>query len=182
MNSQIVIDSKKCIGCKTCEVVCSVGHTSEKNGNDFLNKKNFHPRIRIIKLMHQFTASVCHQCEDAPCTQACQTKALVRGENFVETYPENCIGCRACLLACPFGVIELEKKAHSAPTSCLDLGQQFQIDIVKCDLCNHREQGPACVEFCPQDALIFVSDNELSQLTAQRRKNSILHELPTTSY
>ncbi|WP_100158332.1 4Fe-4S dicluster domain-containing protein [Proteus columbae] len=92
------------------------------------------------------------------------------------------IGCRACLLACPFGAIELEKKAHSAPTFCLDLGQQFKIDIVKCDSCNHREQGPACVEFCPQDALIYVSDNELSQLTAERRKNAILRELPTMPY
>ncbi|MEQ4923529.1 4Fe-4S dicluster domain-containing protein [Proteus hauseri] len=126
--------------------------------------------------MNYFTASVCHQCEDAPCAEACQTKALILGENSVETHPDNCIGCRACLLACPFGAIELIKGNHSSQRSFLELGQQIHMDIIKCDLCKHREQGPACVEFCPQDALTCVSDNTLSKLTEQRRRDSVLRE------
>ncbi|WP_164971567.1 4Fe-4S dicluster domain-containing protein [Proteus hauseri] len=181
MNSLIVIDSQKCIGCKTCEIACSVSHTSEKNGSDFLDKKNFHPRIRIIRLMNHFTASICHQCDDAPCAEACQTKALVFGENSVETHPENCIGCRACLLACPFGAIELMKKTQSPKQFFLELKQQFHMDIIKCDLCKHRDKGPACVEFCPQDALTCVSDITLSKITEQRRRDSVLRENSPTN-
>lgn len=173
MNSFIVIDSQKCIGCHTCEVVCAVTHTNEKKGNDFLDKQNFRPRIRIIKMMNAYTASVCHQCEDSPCATACPVSALTRGEYSVEAHPENCIGCRACVMVCPFGAIEIKRNGIVLKSSALDIRQKEGLEIIKCDLCSHREQGSACVEFCPTNALACVTETELTAIVNQRRERSM---------
>jgi Fe-S-cluster-containing hydrogenase component 2 len=84
---------------------------------------------------------VCRQCQDAPCLTVCPEDAIVKEDNVKGTIcveVETCAGCGLCVKACPFGGIQTEPVSKRA---------------FKCELC---EGEPACVDFCPSDALSFV--------------------------
>ncbi|MDY9240362.1 4Fe-4S dicluster domain-containing protein, partial [Escherichia coli] len=134
MKSLIIVNPADCIGCRTCEVACVVAHPSEQE----LNADVFLPRLKVQRLDSISAPVMCHQCENAPCVGACPVGALTMGEQVVQTNSARCIGCQSCVSACPFGMITIQ----SLPG---DTRQQ----IVKCDLCEQREEGPACVESCP---------------------------------
>jgi carbon-monoxide dehydrogenase iron sulfur subunit len=102
-------------------------------------------RLKVARGMSFAVPLQCLQCEDAPCVEICATKALHRADpnSPVVIEHELCIGCKCCLLACPFGVIRLDRQGRS---------------IIKCDQCLDRvERGeqPACVSACPTGALGF---------------------------
>ena len=142
MYKYVNVDINKCTGCRVCEYVCSV----EKN-------KSFNPtrsRIRVIRIYpHTNAALNCRMCEDAPCVPACPRKALTQSpENGVILIDDNlCDGCGWCVKACEFGAIALDPK----PT------------VRICDLCSEREEGPACIEWCPEQALELTSADILAQ-------------------
>ncbi|EKJ9694703.1 4Fe-4S dicluster domain-containing protein, partial [Salmonella enterica] len=104
---------------------------------------DFVPRIRVIKEDSFTTATVCHQCEDAPCANVCPVQAIRRDRGHIFVTSSRCIGCKSCMLACPFGAMTVVASASGA-------------QAIKCDLCWHREAGPACVEACPTSALQCV--------------------------
>lgn len=127
----------KCIGCRTCEIVCSFGHNGSVN-----------PRFANIKVMAFEKAAIqvpvtCQQCEDAACMAVCPVKAISRNaEGTVVMDHEKCIGCKACMNACPLGNIGVNTEKH---------------EMHKCDLCGG---DPKCVKFCPSGALTFVEAGE----------------------
>jgi len=88
-------------------------------------------------------------CEDSPCVTACPHKALTQSaENGVIIVNDNmCDGCGWCVKACEFGAIALDPK----PT------------VRICDLCSDREEGPMCIEWCPEDALELTTADLLAQ-------------------
>ena len=137
MNRFIMADAEKCIGCRTCEVACAVAH------QDDFTAEAFTSRLRVVKGDAYTTAVGCHQCEDAPCANVCPTHAisLTAGAWLVEQ--TRCIGCKSCMVACPFGAMQVRL-----------VGSRAQ--ALKCDLCVQREGGPACVETCPTPALRCV--------------------------
>jgi carbon-monoxide dehydrogenase iron sulfur subunit len=95
----------------------------------------------------------CRQCEDAPCMTVCPTKALHRVDNDspVVIDADLCIGCKECVLACPFGVIRMDDWSHA---------------IIKCDQCFERlerDELPACVESCPMGALAFSNLDDVAE-------------------
>lgn len=136
-------DPDKCVGCRICEYVCSL----EKN-------KTFNPtksRIRVIRIYPTTNASLtCRLCEDAPCVVACPRKALKQSEEngVININDDLCNGCGWCIEACDFGAI------------CLDPEKKV---VRICDLCSTRAGGPACVEWCPEEALELTSRDVLSQ-------------------
>ncbi len=148
MKSLIIVNPADCIGCRTCEVACVVAHPSEQE----LNADVFLPRLKVQRLDSISAPVMCHQCENAPCVGACPVGALTMGEQVVQTNSARCIGCQSCVSACPFGMITIQ----SLPG---DTRQQ----IVKCDLCEQREEGPACVESCPTQALQLLTERELGE-------------------
>ena len=83
---------------------------------------------------------MCFQCEEAACMAVCKTKALVRDEEtgVVKVEEDKCIGCRMCVMACPFGNIAFDRVAKVA---------------IKC---NHCDGEPLCAEFCPTAAIEYV--------------------------
>lgn len=96
MNRFIIADASKCIGCRTCEVACVVSH-QENQDCASLTPETFLPRIHVIKGVNISTATVCRQCEDAPCANVCPNGAISRDKGFVHVMQERCIGCKTCV-------------------------------------------------------------------------------------
>lgn len=104
MNRFIMADASACIGCRTCEVACVVSHQEQQN-SAAVTTADFVPRIRVIKEDSFTTATVCHQCEDAPCANVCPVQAIRRDRGHIFVTSSRCIGCKSCMLACPFGAM-----------------------------------------------------------------------------
>ena len=131
----------KCTGCRVCEFICSMEHRQAFNPS--------RSRIRVTRVYPcTNSASNCCLCDDAPCVPACPRKALTQspetGVIIVDDELCNEPGCDKCIKACDYGSIILE-------------GGKARI----CDLCRDREGGPACVEWCPEDALELTTDESL---------------------
>lgn len=152
-------DASKCTGCKTCMVACK-----DKNnlpvGMNFRRVTEFSGgnwrQDRATGAWHQdafayYLSISCNECSDPACVKVCPTKAhFKRAEDgLVLIDPKKCIGCGACLAACPYGAPQLDREARK---------------MRKCDTClDRREKGlnPACVDACPQRALDFGPIDEL---------------------
>jgi carbon-monoxide dehydrogenase iron sulfur subunit len=145
----IAIDIGKCTGCGTCELMCSFHHHGEFNPRK--------ARIRKTVFLHEELAVpvVCSQCEEAWCERICPAGALARtieptsGAPLVNLDEQRCVGCRMCMLACPFGNIEVGSTGRAE----------------KCDLC---DGDPECVKFCARGALHFI-DSERSVVERRQR-------------
>jgi len=126
-----------CAGCNTCEVVCSLTH-------DGLVSPCFN-RIFVEKDARKMyhTIHTCQHCSDHPCYNACPKKdsaMVIDSDGTAYVVEENCIGCGACRRACVFSpprINMVKSKDKSLRKS------------KKCDMCNGREGGPACVQWCP---------------------------------
>ena len=148
MNPFIVADVQKCIGCRTCEVACVVAHQAQQDCAT-VSRDAFLPRIQVVKGDIFSSAVACHQCEDAPCMNVCPTGAIRREKEHIAVEQNRCIGCKSCMVACPFGTMQVVVR-NDRPQA------------IKCDLCNHRSQGPACVEACPTSALRCVDTSNIT--------------------
>lgn len=130
----LLVDVDRCTGCRICELACSWVH------EDVFNPLK--SRISVISWRREGLdiPMVCQQCDTPLCQDACPTGAISRdGETGALTVGETrCIGCRMCLIACPFGGLSIHSERHVA---------------IKCDLC---EGDPACVKCCPVGALEYV--------------------------
>lgn len=152
-------DASKCTGCKTCMVACK-----DKNnlpvGMNFRRVTEFSGgnwrQDRATGAWNQdafayYLSISCNECSDPACVKVCPTKAhFKRAEDgLVLIDPKKCIGCGACLAACPYGAPQLDREARK---------------MRKCDTClDRREKGlnPVCVDACPQRALDFGPIDEL---------------------
>jgi len=140
---EIYVDLGRCIGCHACEVACEREHGE--------------PKISVGLVRERASVPVsCHQCEVAPCALVCPSGALFIGEASVSLDGSKCTRCGLCLLACPFGAIDV------------DITSMIQ----KCDLCPEREV-PACVLTCPTEALIFGFREEAAKELRRRAAKRI---------
>jgi formate dehydrogenase iron-sulfur subunit len=157
-------DSTLCIGCKACEVACKQWNSLpadgyQLTGDSYDNTGHLSGTTwRHVQFIEQFDNSnarwlmnsdVCHHCVQAACLEVCPTGAIIRTEfDSVYIQPEVCNGCRDCIAACPFGVIE---------TNGQGIAQ-------KCTLCYDRQQNglePACAKACPTESIQFGEVDEL---------------------
>lgn len=165
MNRFIMANSQQCIGCRACEVACVMAHNLEQH---VLSAAAFHPRITVIKQQQQRSAVTCHHCEDAPCARSCPNDAISRVDDSVQVNQQKCIGCKSCVVACPFGTMQV---------LVTPAGQgRVNASAHKCDLCAGREEGPACVQNCPADALALVNSDALANLSKARRLRTASYE------
>lgn len=166
LNSFVVADPKKCIGCRACEVACAVTHCDSQVTTAGTMATPIIPRLYLVKTAEVTMPIQCQHCEDAPCANVCPIGAITQKENSIIVNEETCIGCKSCLMACPFGAIDLvpQYKQEQAVVQRVlkmktdeGLAEKAQVIASKCDLCPKSEQGPACVEACQQQALEVVS-------------------------
>ena len=188
MKSFVIADPKKCIGCGTCMAACSDVHKKEGLQS--------HPRLTVVKHQDATVPVMCRHCEDAPCATVCPVQAITKEDDRVLINETLCVGCTLCAVACPFGAIAFDGSRPvamansydtyipSTPRSsnpCTSSPQTFGHDIlawepgvksiaVKCDLCGFRENGPACAEVCPTDAIVMVTENEVVDSRSQKRE------------
>jgi formate dehydrogenase iron-sulfur subunit len=152
----ILIDITKCIGCKSCEAACKQLHGFPQDTEAKLS-----PTAYTIVEEHgdRFVRRMCMNCQDPACASACLVGALKKTDLGPVTYDSSkCIGCRYCLVACPFNVPRYQW-AKLAPF------------VTKCDMCYARQvkgEPPACVEACPVQASIVGWRDEILE-EAQRR-------------
>ena len=149
---EVVVDAERCLGCKSCEIACTVEHSHSKSLVSAVCEPDA-PRkhIFVCAAAGQSIPLHCRHCEEAPCVRACPTGALYRDGGLVLFAKERCLGCGMCQMACPFGVIT--RLPHSKI-------------IAKCDRCPDRST-PACVDACPTGALQF---RDLAILVDTRRQ------------
>ncbi|HFZ8995766.1 TPA: formate-dependent uric acid utilization protein AegA [Citrobacter freundii] len=166
MNRFIMANSQQCLGCHACEVACVMAHNDERH---VLDKRNFQPRITVIKYQSQRSAVTCHHCEEAPCAKSCPNGAIRHVQDSIQVDQQKCIGCKSCVVACPFGTMQIVLTPAA--------NGQLKAAAHKCNLCLDREAGPACVQNCPADALRVVSETSLKNLAKSRRLRSASHDM-----
>ncbi|MBI3998286.1 MAG: 4Fe-4S dicluster domain-containing protein [Armatimonadetes bacterium] len=157
-----VIDHTRCIGCHACTTAC-------KSENEVpLSVTRTYVKAVDVGIFPQtrrvFQVTRCNQCDDAPCATACPTTAMYRRPDGIVDFDKSiCIGCKACMAACPYDAIFINPFDHSAE---------------KCNFCAHRiDVGlePACVVVCPTEAIIV---GDLDDPTS--RVSQIVHREPVT--
>lgn len=137
--TSLMFVKKECMGCHACEVACKQEHGLEVG-----------PRlVRVLERAPVYTPIYCHHCAKAPCQEACPTEAIYRHQDGpVLINEEDCIGCRECLPACPFGAMQFDESREVA---------------LKCDLCVERlqkGQAPACAAVCGTGCIVVGGAQE----------------------
>lgn len=167
----MILDTRLCIGCQSCTVACRVG-------NDLPVDIIYNPvttvgPMGIYPCLHMtHYPLLCMHCENPPCVSVCPTGASQQRDDGLVWIEENkCIGCKACINACPYHARHLNR----------DTGT-----VYKCDFCKDRiDEGlePFCVKTCHQRARIFgdLDDpiSEISQLFNSITTVQLLPEMDT---
>ena len=152
------IDLKKCIGCHACTIACKAEHDIPVGANRCWVKTVEHGTFPNTQRL--FFPVLCNQCTDAPCVTICPTNALYkRRDAIVDLNGDACIGCRACMAACPYDQLFIDPNTRTAE---------------KCNFCANRVENklePACVSVCPTQCRIFgdLDDptSEVAQIVAR---------------
>lgn len=129
-------------------------------------------RLNLVTTLSISAPIVCRHCENAACVAACPTEALYRDGDRVGVREERCIGCRGCVMACPFGAVQVVSVEAPQKMGNLTIGGQSKPFVIKCDRCVDRPNGPACVEACPTGGLMLVDEKMLDRSVKARNKEA----------
>jgi Fe-S-cluster-containing dehydrogenase component len=149
MAKRIVLDLDYCIGCQSCAAACQAAYHGEV-------------RIRYGEIGSKaFLPMACRHCEEPLCAAACPFEVLtIAGQDkLVIQSSFRCTGCRSCLLACPWGVID-ESLLRRITQKCTECAERATLT---------GQAGPRCVSACASGALKFLEESELPKAEVGRR-------------
>jgi Fe-S-cluster-containing dehydrogenase component len=170
----ILHDITLCVGCRSCEAACTKVNELPAPDKPFtdlsvLNQyRRTTPKAYTVVNKHEvpgqkiplFRKNQCNHCLEPACASACFVRAFKKTETGAVTYDHTvCVGCRYCMVACPFEIPTYEYDEPLTPR------------IMKCTLCHPRiinGQLPGCVEACPKEALIFAKREDLIKIARER--------------
>ncbi len=170
MDKVIVVNIEKCLACKSCELACALAHSKSKILEEAAAESPRPQRMVTVEAVEEFAVPIqCRHCEAAPCVEICPTGAIRRqSEDAPVVVDEDlCIGCKLCMLICPFGVLQISPQGRA---------------VIKCDMCLERlEKGqePACVEACPTGAMKLVSLKEVLKEKRSKASKQLAEEIQT---
>jgi len=157
MEMVLDVDIEKCVGCRTCEVACSLKNLGNSNPT--------RSRIRVIRYerlgeFHNYVPMVCQQCSTPLCMEACPVKAISRNPetDAMVVDEDTCVGCKVCAMVCPIGGVSIDPVSHVA---------------YKCDLC---DGDPECVKYCDVEAISYIPKVK-ADINRKRDKSKRLSEL-----
>ncbi|RJR42422.1 MAG: 4Fe-4S dicluster domain-containing protein [Desulfobacteraceae bacterium] len=173
-SSGVLCDANLCIGCRKCEAACNAVNQLPQPPRPFddlsvLDRKR-RTTTKAFMVVNRYTSdtqtrplfrrSGCNHCLEPACASSCFVKAYAKTRTGAVTYDESvCVGCRYCMIACPFEIPTFEYDAPLTPR------------IRKCTMCYPRlVQGklPACVEACPTEAMAFGKRSDLLKVARER--------------
>ena len=168
----VLVDTTRCIGCRSCEIACGMAHDLDvpdvENDNALDAERTTSERQwTVVNRYHTdkgevFVKKQCLHCWQPACAAACLTNAMNKTkEGPVVWRPNKCMGCRYCMVSCPFDIPKFEY-------------HEWNPRIQKCTMCYGRLQEgkrPACVEACPTDGLMFGQKRELMEIARVRIYN-----------
>lgn len=203
----MVIDLQRCIGCYSCQISCKMEHFLPPN--IFWNRLLIGEMGKYPSVTKIIMPTICNHCTDAACVQVCPTGAtLIRDDGIVIIDYDQCVGCRSCVIACPYQqrTYLANKQEEYFPGQGLTemevIGKElFPLQIgtvVKCTFCSERidkeakngnkpgsdrEATPACVIACPAKARYFGDlndpESEVSKLIREKKATSFHPEFGT---
>ncbi len=173
----VLHDSTKCIGCRKCEQACNTVNSLAEPEKPFDNLTLLDEKRRTGEATYTvvnkfgnaplFAKTQCNHCQEPACASACFVKALKKDPSGAVVYDESlCVGCRYCMVACPFNIPAYTYNDPLTPK------------VTKCTMCLPRiKEGklPGCVEICPREALIFGKRSELINMAWKRISNNPDH-------
>jgi len=170
----VLVDTTVCVGCRSCEWACKVAHGMQTEPQQSYEDRSKitarrRPTDDALTVVNEYDVGEerpvyvkvqCMHCDKPSCVSACIVGAFSKRASGGVTWDgDRCIGCRYCLVACPFQIPAFE------------FGEALRPDIAKCDFCVSRtEQGklPACVDVCPMEALTYGPRAELIKVARER--------------
>ncbi|MBW2147630.1 MAG: 4Fe-4S dicluster domain-containing protein [Deltaproteobacteria bacterium] len=175
----VLSDLSKCVGCRVCEEACNEANKLPEPKIPFDEESIFEeirrPTVDAYTVVNRFpnpnpegdpvyVKRQCMHCNEPACASACLVNAFTKTPEGSVIYNEKvCIGCRYCIMACPFYI-----PAYSYSSA-------FRPAVLKCTMCYERiskEGGvPACVESCPEEAVIFGKRRDLIHIAMERIRN-----------
>ncbi len=157
----MLFDSTLCVGCRACQTACKEANELpcdriRASGGEYDAPLDLNGTTKnVIKLARgeggaeAFVKAQCMHCADPACVSVCMAGALHKVKGGIVAYDKNvCVGCRYCQIGCAFNVPKFQWYT-AVPV------------IVKCELCRHREKGPACAEVCPRGAVVYGKRSDL---------------------
>jgi formate dehydrogenase iron-sulfur subunit len=170
----ILHDITRCVGCRSCEVACNQVNDLPAPDQPFTdlsvlneNRRTTEKAYTVVnkynipgKAGPLFGKIQCNHCLEPACASVCFVRAFRKTETGAVTYdPSVCVGCRYCMIACPFEIPAYEYNEPLTPR------------VMKCTMCYPRiiqGQLPGCVEACPMEALTFGKREDLIKIARER--------------
>lgn len=168
----MLTDITKCIGCRMCEQACAKANNLPAPPADpAIFEKKRRPTAEALTVVNRYTNPAtgkplfrkeqCMHCDEPACASACLVGAIKKTPEGPVVYNEDvCMGCRYCMVACPFGRLAYTYNDPLTPK------------IMKCTMCYERAskkgETPACASACPTKATLFGRRSDLLKIARQR--------------